>query len=168
MQRKEQNEKEKERKQIRITQSLSNYSLSEIYLTKENNDFCQMSSQESWLCSVWKQWVSRILGSLEMKTTSGNITRWSSILFNNFLLSSSVRHTHHSRPKTPDHISFIHFYEILLLLVSTHRSSLKCSFMSSSHLLTLSPSRPFLCASPFPLPLFLIFKKLSLILPFFI
>jgi len=67
------NEKEREAKQdYPITLEL--HSLSKNNLTKENNDFCQTSSKESWLCSLWKLWMARRLGSLEIKTTSGNIT----------------------------------------------------------------------------------------------
>lgn len=38
-----------------------------------------------------------------------------------FCLPSSVRHTHHSKPKTPVHIFFILFHEFLLLLTRTSR-----------------------------------------------
>lgn len=129
MWRKAQNEKGKEREAKQdypITLEL--HSLSKNNLTRENNDFCQMSSKENWLCSLWKLWMARRLGSLEIKTTSANVTRWSSILLPFPFPSSSIRHTHQSRPKTSAYISFLLFCEFLLLLV-LHRSSLKCFFM---------------------------------------
>jgi hypothetical protein len=65
MQRKEQKEKEKESKAKQISKLLWNCnSFSKNYLTKENNDKYQMSNWESWLCSFWKLWSFRRLGSL--------------------------------------------------------------------------------------------------------
>lgn len=130
MQRKAQNEKEEERQAKQdYSITLELHSLSKNNLTKENNDFCQMSSKENLLCSLWRLWMSRGLESLEIKTTSRNITRWSSVYLLTFSFPcSSVRHTHHSRPKTPAYISFLLFYELLLLLI-LHRSLLKCFFM---------------------------------------
>lgn len=74
-----------------------------------------------------------------------------------FCLPSSVRHTHHSKPKIPVHFSFILFHEFLLLLVRTSwvfSNALSCHLLIS---LVCHLQDPFYMPYPLLCPLFLFF-----------
>lgn len=117
-------QKSKGKKAKQISTSLWNCSsFTNHYLTKKNNNVCQMSSKESWLCSFWKLQPFGRLGSLSIKTTN----RWSSVLLNSFLSSLfSCKTSPSFHTSYFSHISFFLFHEFLLLLVSTHRYLFKC------------------------------------------